>query len=66
MARTFDSDSGIIYDLYVDDKPVGRVEEDFGYGFDVYKGQIAITENPVPIEEAVALLEAEFQITPSA
>lgn len=71
MQRNFDSDFGRVVDLYHDNKHIGFIEEEYGYGCDVYEIQgsrtddsleyISLTQYPVDLEESSQILLARIE-----
>lgn len=58
MVRTFDSDTGLVIDYYNGKKLIAYIDLDFDGSADVYVGDECITDKPLPICDAVTLVES--------
>lgn len=58
MVRTFDSDTGLVIDYYKGNKLIAYIDLEFDGSADVYVGDECINDKPLPISDAVALLES--------
>lgn len=58
MVRTFESDTGLVIDYYKKNKLIAYIDLEFDGSADVYVGDECINDKPLPISDAVTLVES--------
>lgn len=58
MVRTFDCDTGLVIDYYNGNKLIACIDLEFDGNADVYVGEICKNDKPLPIGDAVELVES--------